>query len=198
MGTVTARPPRDRQRGNSMVLALIVMSALATLGSLTVVSVQSSLKASTSDRTQAMAIYAAESGAACAMEFLRQNRKLNWPQYLEGGATPVPVWPDPAFLCNHALPGQEGNPFDLDQNAWFEIRFVNNRDDPSGSPTADSDQQVIIRSTGHGPQGSVAVLEWEVKMINLPPPPPPPPAFDPNVDDASVGFTLLGWRVVDL
>jgi hypothetical protein len=194
---VTARPPRDCQRGNSMVLALIVMSALATLGSLTVVSVQSSLKASTSDRTQAVAIYAAESGAACAMDFLRQNRKVDsphyWPQYLDGPegappAVPVPVAPDAAFPSNHALPGERVNPFSSDQNAWFEIHFVNNRDDPSNSATVDADQQVIIRSTGHGPQGSVAIVEWEVKM----------PVFDPDVPDENVGFILLGWRLVDL
>ena len=49
------RQARDPQRGNSLLLALIVMSSLATLGSLTVVSVQSSLKASTNDRSQTVA-----------------------------------------------------------------------------------------------------------------------------------------------
>src|SRR5258706_16481402 len=70
---ITRRMPRARQRGNSMLLALIVMSSLATLGSLTVVSVQSSLKTSTNDRSQTIAMYAAESGGAVAMDFLRHN-----------------------------------------------------------------------------------------------------------------------------
>src|SRR6476619_4321283 len=52
------RPPRDRQRGNTLLLALIVMSALATLGSLTVVSMQSRIQLSTNDRAQAIAKYA--------------------------------------------------------------------------------------------------------------------------------------------
>src|SRR5437762_1816408 len=80
LGMVMERKPRDRQRGNSLVLALIVMSALATLGSLTVVSVQSSLKTSTNDRSQTIALYAAESGAAYAMDFLRA--KGDWTPYL--------------------------------------------------------------------------------------------------------------------
>ena len=67
------RPRRDPERGNSLLLALIVMSSLATLGSLTVVSVQSSLKASTNDRSGSIATYAAESGGAMAIEFLRTN-----------------------------------------------------------------------------------------------------------------------------
>ena len=53
------RPSRDRQQGNSLLLALIVMSSLAALGSLTVVSVQSSLKSSTNGRSQTIAMYAA-------------------------------------------------------------------------------------------------------------------------------------------
>src|SRR4051794_23741878 len=67
------RRPRDPERGNSLLLALIVMSALATLGSLTVVSMQSGIQMSTNDRAQTIAMYAAESGAAVAMDFLRKS-----------------------------------------------------------------------------------------------------------------------------
>src|SRR5215510_7499079 len=83
------RPPRDRERGNSLLLALIVMSALATLGSLTVVSTQSNLKTATNNRAQTIALYAAESGAAVAMDFLRghfntatPNPYSDWSAYL--------------------------------------------------------------------------------------------------------------------
>src|SRR5262247_720487 len=88
-----ARPPRDRERGNSLLLALIVMSALATLGSLTVVSTQSSLKTSTNNRAQTIAMYAAESGAAVAMDFLAGHfnnvagNTQGWSTYVTAGNT---------------------------------------------------------------------------------------------------------------
>ncbi len=167
--------PRDRQRGNSLVLALIVMSALATLGSLTVVSVQSSLKTSTNDRAQTIALYAAESGAAYAMDFLRANATVAWTPYFTPEGTPYP--PNPSFPTNQAQPGTPDNPFSADQNAWFAIQFSNN---PNEGAT-DIDRQVIIRSTGHGPLGSVAIVDWEVKLDTV-----------PNC------FILVGWHVVDL
>lgn len=198
------RLPRDRQRGNSLVLALIVMSALATLGSLTVVSVQSSLKASTNDRSQTVALYAAESGAGYAMDFLRASSSPpSWNALLSTVTTAatIPVAPDPLFPTNDAQPGSPGNPFSIDQNAWFDIRFFNNPGDPGG-PTSDTDQQIIIRSTGHGPQESVAVVEWEVKLINVPLFPPNPPTPPPQKTPLDPGFPhsfiLIAWHVVDL
>jgi hypothetical protein len=194
----TDRLPRDRQRGNSLVLALIVMSALATLGSLTVVSVQSSLKTSTNDRSQTIALYAAESGAAYAMDFLRANSPhpppsppsppplpTDWNRYVHGN---IPEAPDPLFPTNRALPGVTGNSFSPDQNAWFDIKFINNHTDPryNDDPTIDTetDWQITIQSTGHGPLGSVAIVEWEVKL---------------DLDPAhSNSLILVGWHVVDL
>lgn len=206
----THRIPRDRQRGNSLVLALIVMSALATLGSLTVVSVQSSLKTSTNDRAQAIALYAAESGAAYAMDFLRANwpppapppptpPPTGWTPYLKGN---IPVAPDPLFPTNRAMPGTGGNPFSPDQNAWFDIQLINNSTDPGYNPNPntdkDTDWQIVIQSTGHGPLGSVAIVEWEVKLINVLTGGAAP--ANPNVLDAAYDhrFVLIGWHVVDL
>jgi Tfp pilus assembly protein PilX len=166
------RPPRDRQRGNSLLLALIVMSSLATLGALTVVSVQSSLKASTNDRAQAIAMYAAESGGAAAMDFLRANRASDWTPYFT--ALPCPG--------NNVQPGAAGNAFSADQNAWYSVQLFNNRnEDTGGPPGSDVDKQVIIRATGHGPQGSVAIVEWEVKWQDQTPQQP---------------MILIGWHVV--
>jgi hypothetical protein len=167
------RLPRDCQRGNSLLLALIVMSSLATLGSLTVVSVQSSLKASTNDRSQTVAMYAAESGGAFAMEFLRARHTDDWNPYF---AAPLPC------AGNGVLPGILGNPFSPDLNAWYEVEIVNNRNDPGPLP-GDNDKQVIIRSTGHGPQGSLAIIEWEVQWVDN-----PTSATDPLI--------LVGWHVV--
>jgi hypothetical protein len=171
------RPPRDPQRGNSLVLALIVMSALATLGSLTVVSMQSNIQMSTNDRAQAIALYAAESGAAVAADFLRRNFdpgigtiSTSWGQYLKDGNT-VPLVNMSTFIpSSDALPGDVANRnlFDRDQNAWYHIDLLNNRDDQgfaSAQGNNDTDAIVIIRSTGHGPQGSLAIIEWTVQRV---------------------------------
>ena len=192
----SARPHRDPERGNSLLLALIVMSSLATLGSLTVVSVQSSLKASTNDRSGSIATYAAESGGAMAIEYLRTN-------YVEGGA----YWSAythqknlvievPAFPANGAQPGNPANPFTADQNAWFNVEILNNRDDPSFDLAigSDGDGQLIIRSTGHGPQGSVAIIEWEVRRFANPAVALPPP--QPGNPNTTIPVMLLGWHIV--
>ena len=182
------RPPRvrDRQRGNTMLIALVVLSALATLASLTVVSVQSSLKTSTNDRAQAIAMYAAESGAAVAMDYLRSFL----PASGVGAATPniwstllsanLPGTPMP-FPSNGAVPGDPANPFDPKLNASYSVVLLNNRDDALGDATTNTDWRVIIHSTGKGPQDSVAIVEWEIEG-----------GFDRRP------FILLGWHVVSL
>jgi type II secretory pathway pseudopilin PulG len=184
----TGRRPRDRQRGNSLLLALIVMSVLATLGSLTVISVQSSLKTSTNDRSETIARYAAESGAAVAMDYLRGQIKItqattDWSAYFTvNNAEPRPPLP---FPSNGAQPGTPNNLLSPDQNAWYLVEALNNRNDPGFQPTLnrndDTDGQIILRATGHGPQGSVAIIEWEVRWQSQPPSEP---------------LILMGWRVV--
>jgi hypothetical protein len=193
------RARRDPQRGNSLLLALIVMSSLATLGSLTVVSVQSSLKASTNDRSGSIATYAAESGGAIAIEFLRTtyvealvpSPTAFWSAYTHPKNLTIEV---PAFPSNGALPGSPGNPFSADQNAWFNVELLNNRDDPDFNGGTDQDGQLIIRSTGHGPQGSVAIIEWEVRRF-VDPAAVAPPA-QPGDPDSKIPLILLGWHIV--
>ena len=220
------RLPRDRQRGNSLLLALIVLSALATLGSLTVVSVQSSLKTSTNGRSQDIALYAAESGAAVAMDMLRApgaydldtgpNRK-GWSQFVVPNDLGVVPLTTAQMASNGALPGTPNNQFSNDLKAWYSVEIHNNRNDPgfgSGAGTNDQDGILIIRSTGHGPQGSLAIVEWEVQRVGDPPPsppappppiPPPPPAApdplpvaqQPPLPSLSPpGLVLLGWHIV--
>jgi hypothetical protein len=137
------------------------------------------------------------------MDFLRANENVDWTPYFT--VANIPVFPDPQFPTNRALPNPADVPFTRDQNAWFEIQFVNNRDDP-GFPN-DTDKQIIIRATGHGPQESVAIVEWEVKMLNnpppppIPPPPPPPPAPIPPLPlmpGVPKFFMWIGWKVVEL
>jgi hypothetical protein len=228
------RSPRDRQRGNSLLLALIVMSALAALGSLTVVSTQSSLKTSTNDRSQTIAMYAAESGAVVAMNFLRShfnpattNAFSDWSAYLKQANNNVVSVPTTDIPSNQVLPGLPNNLFSADQHAWFDIQFYNNRNDPrflQPDGQCDGDGRLIIRTTGHGPQGSVAIIEWEVQRtdytrgwsVPLPqtlgldgfvtpagtlPPVPLPPALPWGFAGglpATEGVVLVGWHIVSL
>jgi Tfp pilus assembly protein PilX len=180
---------RDHQRGNSLLRALIVMSALATLGSLTVVSVQSSLKASTNDRAGSIAMYAAESGIALAIEFLRTNWTApgTWAAYIRPNNTPTVT---PAFPSNGASPEDSNNPFGADQNAWFLVETLNNRSDTGYVGGTDNDDQILLRATGHGPQGSVAIIECEIRRYPLPPTPPPSPLT------STTPVILVSWHIV--
>ena len=191
---------------------MIVMSALATLGSLTVVSVQGSLKASTNDRAQAIAQYAAESGVAVAMDFLRKhyNDPLsgnNWSCFVHQSNLPAPTPLDQSVLPgNGVLPSDTTGLklFSADQNASFQVVFLNNRDDDKFNDVTvappcnnDADSRIMIQSTGRGPQGALAIVEVEVARApftkdglpnsaeHLPPIDPPPTS----------GFIIMGWRI---
>ena len=61
------------QRGNALMISMIVLTGLAALGNLTVVTVQGGSTAAAADRFHTIAMYAAESGGAATMEFLRTN-----------------------------------------------------------------------------------------------------------------------------
>jgi Tfp pilus assembly protein PilX len=200
-------PPRPRraQRGNSLLLAMIVMSALGTLGSLTVVSVQGVLKSSTNDRSQAIAMYAAESGAAAAMVTLREHYlgAGGWSTYVHANNDPLTPLPTTDMPSNEAQPGTPQNLLSPDQNAWYSVTILNNVDDPRFHDGAlqDSDGQVIIRSTGHGPQGSLAIIEIEVRRLPADPPPGKPPSVPPDVvmtvqDAQHPPLILVGWHVL--
>ena len=200
------RPARDPQRGNSLLLALIVMSSLATLGSLTVVSVQSSLKASTNDRSQAIATYAAESGGAATMDFLRNNfdPTTAWSAFVAAAGAPRTLT---ALPSHNKPPGDPANPLSPDLNAFYTVEILNNPTDPNFAAASDGDAIVIIRATGHGPQGSIAIVEWEVQRVApavvLPTPaptdpvPPPPPASSWNPPPpATKALHIRSWRLV--
>jgi hypothetical protein len=226
-----SRPPRDPERGNSLLLAMIVMSALATLGSLTVVSMQSSIQMSTNDRAQTIAMYAAESGAAVAMDFLRKDfdasglafpGATSWSAYCTANNVDL-MDISTVIPSSDATPGDAAhhNLFSPDQNAWFHIDILNNRDDPgyrTNPPNCDNDGILIIRSTGHGPQGSLAIIEWTVQRVgfwaSVPAATPPlasgfllpdernnPPALTSGWSWAPTrttptGMVLRGWRIV--
>lgn len=153
--------PRDRQRGNSLVLAMVVLTALATLSSLAVVSVRGGIATAGNDRFHTIAVYAAESGAAAAMDFLRKNvnQATYWTAYVSANNGTVQ---QPSLPGNNAQPAATGNLFSSDTRAWYSVQILNNQSDTGYATGADNDGRVIIRSTGYGPNGAVAQIDWEV------------------------------------
>lgn len=151
------------------MLVLIVLTALGTLSMLTVSSVRGGLKNTANDRFRTIALYAAESGGAAAMDWLRTQYNVGgtrWSALVsahnDGVADPLAVQLPHPLLGNARLPGEVGNPFTPELGAYYEVELFNNRGDP-GYPTGDDhDGRLIIRSTGHGPNGTTTVIEWEV------------------------------------
>ena len=159
-----ARRPRDPQRGNSLVLSLIVLTALGTLSALTVFSVRGGIQTSANDRFHSIAQYAAESGAAVAMDTLRKNINFSggfgtFPSRFVSPNNGAPVTPT-EIPGNQKQPGAAGNLFQ--SNAWYEVTLYNNRSDPGYATGTDQDGDLIIRSTGHGPDGATAMVEYEI------------------------------------
>ena len=153
---------RRRQRGSALVVSLIVLTGLITLGGLTVLAVQGGIGAAGHQRHRSTALYAAESGAAAAMDYLRRNvdTTTKWSVFVE----PANLSPQrPVDIAgNGAPPGDPGNLFSADILAWYEVEILNNLDDDGFAAGDDEDGRVIIRATGHGPGGTVAQVEWQV------------------------------------
>lgn len=151
-----------RQRGSALVVCMIALTGLVVLSGITLLSVQGGITASGHDRHKAIALYAAESGAAAAMIALRSafNSETGWTDYVTANPAPLTI------AGNGALPGTSANILSQDMNAWYEIEIVNNPDDAGndlvGGLIEDRDNRVIIRSTGHGPSGITAQVEWQV------------------------------------
>ena len=151
-----------------MVIALLALTGLITLGSLTVLSVQGGLATSGHDRFQAIALYAAESGAAAGVDYMRRvyagSATGAWSAYttLNNVDPPHP----PGIPGNRAQPGTDENLFSPGMQAWYDVEILNNWSD-IGVTTApngpDLDSTIVVRSTGYGPNGTIAQVEWEVK-----------------------------------
>jgi hypothetical protein len=157
------RPPRARERGNSLILALIV---LAALGTLTVVTVQGGIATTGADRFHTVAVYAAESGGAVAMDYLRKNINLSsgWAAFITASNVNPP---SPNLPGNNQDVGTAGNLFTADIQGWYSVQILNNRSDTGYKTGADNDKRVIIHATGYGPNGAIAVIEWEITGQNV-------------------------------
>jgi hypothetical protein len=146
-----------------VLIATLVLVALTTVGALAVMSVRTSLEANGHARFRDVALYAAESGVAAGMEYLRAH------------ADPVTYWTalvkpnneDPAapagILGNGAQPGSDDGVLSDDASAWYEVSILNNVGDPELAIGGDRDARVVLRATGHGPDRTSVTLEVEVE-----------------------------------
>lgn len=164
------RRPSNRERGNALLVALIALTGLVTLAGLTVLSVQGGIATSASDRFNAIALYSAESGASAGMDYLRKNLVITGttrtfpPAFVSANNASPPQLPD--IPGNNVPPGQPGNLFSTQQQAWYTVEILNNRNDAGYTTGTDTDGDLIIRATGHGPDGATAQVEWEINANN--------------------------------
>lgn len=160
-----ARARTVRERGNALIIALIALTGLASLGGLTVLAVQGGIATSSSDRFKTIALYAAETGAASALDWSRKVVGIN---LLNGTNGWGPVLATPSLVDqipgNKRPPGDPGNLMSPEMNAWFEVEILNDRADPGYASGFDLNSRVLIRVTGHGPDGASAQVEWDVAV----------------------------------
>lgn len=184
-----------------MVVMLIVLVGLGTIAGLTVISVQGGSATTNTHRFNAMALYAAESGVAVTMDYLRSNVRYKNPlPPPPPPPAPPPLIPyDPGrftdwMTVNNTTPavlpipgngvpsGAAGNLLSNDQRGWYEVVLVNNEsDDPGMSDGKDWDGRAVIQSTGHGPNGAVAKIEVEIYCVC-------------NLATTDRRLVLLSWR----
>ncbi len=204
------RTSHARQHGNALLVVLIALTGLGTLAVVTLTSVQSGISVTTSDRSQATALLAAESGAHAGIDFLRD---LSYSQYNWFSnnirVNNINAETPSALRGNDQMPGQSGNIFSADMRAWYRVTIFNNETDPNFDGTnpglpRDSDGRVFLESVGFGPNRATATVIVELQGLPQPtfslvPPPPspggvltisPPPQF---LD----GIAILSWRQIE-
>ena len=155
------------QRGNALLISLIVLTGLATLGSLTVATVQGNTTATAADRFHVIALYAAESGGAATMQYLRDSvSSATRFTALVSPSNSAPKSPL-EIAGNKIASGVAGNLFSATLRASYSVQLLNNREDPGFAAGTDEDATLIIRSTGFGPGGATATLEWRVQASGM-------------------------------
>jgi hypothetical protein len=160
------RTPRDTQRGSTLALTLILISSLMALGTITVLNNVSELKAGAQSRFTQEALYAAESGASAALEFLRDNcSPTNLFSAYMSPANATPAAPI-GIVGNNIKPPATTNPFvasDPETQMWYSVTILNNVEDEGYAAGTDKDGRVILRSTGYGRDGMVQTIEMQVE-----------------------------------
>ena len=152
MGRQDSTRNGDPQRGSAMLISMVVIMALTGLGLVAVTNVRSGSQASSHARFERSAMFAAESGVAAAMEYLRATP--DWGTITLGS----PVG-HPAVVGGGIKPGQVNYPFSATSQASYEVTFRNNVEDTA---SGDSDKRLVIRSQGTGADGTSVIIEVEV------------------------------------
>jgi hypothetical protein len=184
---------RDPQRGNTLVIALIARTGLATLGALTISTVEGGISSGTAERSHNIALYAAESGVMVGMRYLDEptysfvsplppTNGAGFSYVVLPGDNPYDL---PGLPGNRRPPGHSENIFSPDLKAWYDVSVINNKTDPRYDQTTpadqeDSDGRIVFISTGYGPNRATATLEVEVMY-----------------DDAANKYAILSWREVE-
>ncbi len=159
---------RDRQRGSVMLVAMVTLSGLLAVATVTMVKVKRGIRASSQSRFQSVALFSAESGISAAMDFLRTNRDPleNFSGFVSAnnGSIQTP----PGLPGNDVPHGDINSLFTGDIPMSYRVSILNNPEDPGfaradddASPQ-DTDGIVILRSVGYGPGTSMVVLEVKV------------------------------------
>lgn len=166
-----------------MVVMLVVLVALGTIAGLTVISVQGGSSTTSAQRFSAMALYAAESGAAATMDWLKTQYRVERFTGLVSAQNNAPLSPT-EIPGNGVQPGASGNLLSADQQGWYEVTILNNRSDTGFVDGKDDDGILLLQVTGHGPNGAMKRIEWEVQKHD-----PEPPDVGATSD-----LVLRGWR----
>jgi hypothetical protein len=163
---------RETQRGSVLATAVVVLAGLLGVAGLSVISVQRSLGVSGQQRGHAQALHASEAGVIAAAVFLRKHmvEGSSWGPYvvanctigINGCPSGDPVAPL-EIVGNFAAPGTQDNQFLPAAQAMYEVTLYNNPTDPQLAQGVDSDNVIVIRSVGRGPDGSRVVIEVEVE-----------------------------------
>ena len=127
-----------KQKGSIIIVAMLAMVALISLGGLSTLAVRGGLASSGHDRFRAVALYAAESGAAAGVDYLRSrvhsDINIGWTDYVNADN-------DPPFFTedipgNGKKPGELGNLFSQGlppektyRGVVSRSKFLNNLDD---------------------------------------------------------------------
>jgi hypothetical protein len=149
-------------------VSLICVVGLLGIGAITLLSVQSELRSAGATRMEQSALYAAESGVAAGMEFLRTN--CSETSLFTDLVEPNNVNPrspaHPSLYGNNRKAGQAGNPFDAESENWYFVTILNNFTDTGYATGEDNDGVVILRSVGFGPNSTQATVEVTVENSN--------------------------------
>ncbi|HTE51087.1 MAG TPA: hypothetical protein VK698_09485 [Kofleriaceae bacterium] len=164
----TPLAPRDaHQRGSAMIVAMVSLVGLIGVGGVALIATQGGLSGTTHERFQSVALHASEAGVAVAMDALRKQHDAaaHWSELVSAENQDVALWAEVAG--NGVQPGEDGNLFSADRKSWYEVEIRNNVSDPGYADGDDDDSRVVIRSTGHGPDGARVILEVEVSGKSL-------------------------------